>query len=122
MGPRADDQRWPRPFAARVCAWYVANLVFNVGMKRSHALLPDVMLLTTLQLLAGALALAVAVGVGAVQLEPGWWSLRRPLALSTALILGGTLATNVSLTLLSVSFTHVVRPGHARARGRAARN
>jgi len=103
-----------RADVCRVCAWYLANLVFNVGMKRSHALLPDVMLLTTLQIAAGAAAFAAALAVGAVSLEPGWWSLRRPLAASTALILSGTLATNVSLTLLSVSFTHVVsqQPSH----------
>ena len=47
--------------AALVAVWYLASLAFNLGMKRSHALVPDVMLHTSMQLAAGA---AVA-GAGA---------------------------------------------------------
>mmetsp|Transcript_32708 Transcript_32708/g.96654 ORF Transcript_32708/g.96654 Transcript_32708/m.96654 type:complete len:408 (-) Transcript_32708:341-1564(-) len=78
-------------------------------MKRSHALLPDVMLLTSLQMMAGGLALPVAFAFGC-DLDPArWWAWRRQLAVSSALLLCGTLCTNVSLVLLSVSFTHVIK-------------
>mmetsp|Transcript_32710 Transcript_32710/g.96667 ORF Transcript_32710/g.96667 Transcript_32710/m.96667 type:complete len:351 (-) Transcript_32710:676-1728(-) len=84
-------------------------------MKRSHALLPDVMLLTSLQMMAGGLALPVAFAFGC-DLDPArWWAWRRQLAVSSALLLCGTLCTNVSLVLLSVSFTHVIKTCEARA-------
>ena len=92
-----------------IAVWYVANLFFNIGMKRSHALLPDVMLLTSLQMMAGGLALPAAFAFGS-DLDPArWWAWRRQLTVSSVLLLCGTLCTNVSLVLLSVSFTHVIK-------------
>lgn len=96
------------PTMLLLAVWYGANLLFNVGMKRSHALLPDVMLLTSLQFITGALALGIAVACGAAQ-PSTWWPWRRQLAYSTMLLLGGTLCSNLSLVLLSVSFTHVIK-------------
>ena len=93
--------------AALVLVWYVASLTFNVGMKRSHALVPDVLVLTTFQFGLGALAYGVALLTGAATLPHARWA--TPLLSSAALLLGGTLFTNVSLTLLSVSFTHVIK-------------
>ena len=43
--------------AALTALWYAASLLFNLGMKRSHALIPDVLVLTTLQFCVGAVAL-----------------------------------------------------------------
>ena len=98
-----------------IAVWYVANLFFNIGMKRSHALLPDVMLLTSLQMMAGGLALPAAFAFGS-DLDPArWWAWRRQLTMSSVLLLCGTLCTNVSLVLLSVSFTHVIKTCEARA-------
>ena len=94
--------------------WYGLNVLFNVGMMRSHALLPDVMLLTTLQYVAGAAALACSAmlaparrAAAAAALTDG--PTRRKLFIASVLFLFGTLATNVTLTLLKVSFTHIVK-------------
>ena len=53
--------------AALTALWYAASLLFNLGMKRSHALIPDVLVLTTLQFCVGAVALGVAWGFNAVR-------------------------------------------------------
>ena len=89
-----------------VFVWYAANLGFNMGMKRSHALVPDVFVLTTFQFAAGALTYGAALLFSAAVLPRGLWA---ALGGSATLLLGGTLFTNVSLTLLSVSFTHVIK-------------
>jgi drug/metabolite transporter (DMT)-like permease len=98
----------PTMFAAHIFSWYFANVLFNVGMKRAHAIVPDIMLLTTAQFLAAALALAATAAMGAVQ-PSQWWAWRVPLAYSSALVLCGTLCTNVSLIMVSVSFTHIIK-------------
>ena len=93
-----------------VCAWYSASLVFNIGMKRSHALIPDVMSLTSLQFLAGVLTLGILRASGVMQSRTSdWWAWRTQLLTSAILLLLGTLCTNISLVLLSVSFTHVIK-------------
>ena len=92
--------------------WYAANLIFNVGMKRSFKALPNALALTTLQLGVGALALAPALlvsGGGGAELTALLTHERRRLALAAALFLGGTLCTNFSLNLLSISFVQVVK-------------
>ena len=89
--------------AAQVVVWYISNLLFNLGIKRSHALVPDVIALTTIQFALGTFALALMVALGFVQLPASQW--HRLILWSAALFLGGTLSTNVSLILLSVSFT-----------------
>ena len=94
--------------------WYGLNVLFNIGMKRSHALLPDVMLLTTLQYVAGAAALACAAVLAPARRAAAAAALvdgptRRKIISASVLFLFGTLATNVSLTLLKVSFTHIVK-------------
>ena len=93
--------------AGLVLVWYVANLGFNVGMKRSHALVPDVLVLTAFQFGAGAIAYGIVWLAGYAKLPQERWAV--PLAGSAVLLLCGTLFTNVSLTLLSVSFTHVIK-------------
>ena len=93
--------------AVLILVWYVANLGFNVGMKRSHALVPDVLVLTAFQFGAGAIAFGCACLTGHAKLPHARWA--APLACSAVLLLGGTLFTNTSLTLLSVSFTHVIK-------------
>ena len=93
--------------AALVMVWYVANLGFNVGMKRSHALMPDVLVLTAFQFGAGAIAYGGAWLTGHAKLPHARWAV--PLGCSAVLLLGGTLFTNASLILLSVSFTHVIK-------------
>ena len=93
--------------AVLVLVWYVANLGFNVGMKRSHALVPDVLVLTAFQFGAGAIAFGGAWLTGHAELPHARWA--APLGCSAVLLLGGTLFTNTSLTLLSVSFTHVIK-------------
>ena len=93
--------------AALVMVWYVANLGFNVGMKRSHALMPDVLVLTAFQFGAGAIAYGGAWLTGHAKLPDARWAV--PLGCSAVLLLGGTLFTNASLILLSVSFTHVIK-------------
>ena len=93
--------------ATQVAVWYASNLLFNLGMKRSHALVPDVVVLTTIQFTLGGVALAGMTSLGIVQLPAGQWL--RLIACSAVLFLGGTLSTNVSLILLSVSFTHVIK-------------
>jgi hypothetical protein len=93
--------------AALVLVWYVANLGFNVGMKRSHALVPDVLTLTAFQFGAGAIAFGAAWLTGHAKLPHARWAV--PLGCSAVLLLGGTLCTNASLILLSVSFTHVIK-------------
>ena len=90
-----------------VLVWYVANLGFNVGMKRSHALMPDVLVLTAFQFGAGAIAYGGAWLTGHAKLPHARWAV--PLGCSAVLLLGGTLFTNASLILLSVSFTHVIK-------------
>ena len=94
--------------ASLVALWYAGNVFFNVGMKRSHALLPDVMLLTMLQFAAGALALGCYAATSDAQ-PSHWWAWRRELACSSLLFFGGTVTTNISLVVLSVSFTHVLK-------------
>ena len=94
-------------FWCAVASWYVTNLLFNVGMKYSHALLPDVMMLTSMQFAAGALCLSAAVVSGAVYPAPSWLS--PELLVLSVLLLAGTLCTNISLVVLSVSFTHVIK-------------
>ena len=94
-------------FWCAVASWYVTNLLFNVGMKYSHAVLPDVMMLTTTQFAAGALCLSAAVVSGAVNPAPSWLS--PELLVLSVLLLAGTLCTNISLVVLSVSFTHVIK-------------
>lgn len=94
-------------FWCAVASWYVANLLFNVGMKYSHALLPDVMMLTSMQFAAGALCLSAAVVSGVVYPAPSWLS--SELLVLSVLLLAGTLCTNISLVVLSVSFTHVIK-------------
>ena len=89
--------------------WCLGGLIFSVGMKRSHATLPDVVVLTAMQYCVGTLALAGMVVAKAVQPVSQWWAWRRELALSSALFFAGTLCTNVSLVLISVSLTHVVK-------------
>ena len=93
--------------AVLVLVWYVANLGFNVGMKRSHALMPDVLVLTAFQFGAGAIAYGGAWLTGHAKLPDARWAV--PLGCSAVLLLGGTLFTNASLILLSVSFTHVIK-------------
>ena len=39
-------------FILAVAAWDAAHLLFNLGVKRAHALLPDVMMLTSMQFAA----------------------------------------------------------------------
>ena len=95
--------------AALVAVWYLASLAFNLGMKRSHALVPDVMLHTSMQLAAGAAVAGMSVLAGGIGPWRAWWAWRWPLLSSSALLLGGTLCTNVSLVMLSVSFTHVIK-------------
>ena len=51
-----------------ILVWYVANLGFNVGMKRSHALVPDVLGLTAFQFGAGAIAFCGAWLTGHAEL------------------------------------------------------
>ena len=94
--------------AALTALWYAASLLFNLGMKRSHALIPDVLVLTTLQFCVGAVALGVAWGFNAVR-GPEFSRQNALVCWSALLFFGGTLCTNVSLTLLSVSFAHVVK-------------
>jgi len=93
--------------ALLILVWYVANLGFNVGMKRSHALVPDVLVLTAFQFGAGAIAFGGAWLTGHAKLPHARWAAR--LGCSAVLLLGGTLTTNTSLTLLSVSFTQVIK-------------
>ena len=91
-----------------IALWYAGNVFFNVGMKRSHALLPDVMLLTMFQFATGAIALGIYAAAGDAQ-PSNWWAWRRELACSSLLFFGGTVTTNISLVVLSVSFTHVLK-------------
>jgi len=93
--------------AVLILVWYTASLGFNVGMKRSHALVPDVLVLTAFQFGAGAIVYGGAWLTGHAKLPHARWA--APLACSAVLLLGGTLCTNMSLTLLSVSFTHVIK-------------
>ena len=66
-------------------------------------------------MMAGGLALPAAFAFGS-DLDPArWWAWRRQLTMSSVLLLCGTLCTNVSLVLLSVSFTHVIKTCEARA-------
>ena len=91
------------------CAfWYLCNLLFNLGMKRSFQLLPSPMLLTSAQFSAGALAWLLCRSRGGLLGSTAGMG-RGELCVSAALFLGGTLCTNLSLTLLSISFTHVVK-------------
>lgn len=90
-----------------VIVWYAANLVFSLGMKRSHALVPDVVVLTTMQFGVGAASLSVAMALGYVSLPDRRWV--QLVLCSAALFFGGTFATNLSLVTLSVSFTHVLK-------------
>jgi len=96
--------------AALCVSWYASSSLFNVGMKQSYMLVPDALALTTLQLALGALVTAPALLV----LDPsGLHALikhhRGALVVSAALFLGGTHCTNVSLTLLPISFAQVVK-------------
>ena len=54
VSPMEPKELWN--LAVLILVWYVANLGFNVGMKRSHALVPDVLVLTAFQFCAGAIA------------------------------------------------------------------
>ena len=92
---------------AAVACWYGANVLFNIGMKHAYALVPDIMMLTSMQFSAAALVLAVAVATGATRPSRAWMT--PAMACSSALVLCGTLCTNASLVLLSVSFTHVLK-------------
>ena len=90
--------------------WYASNLLFNVGMKRCFAVLPDAMVLTTMQLFMGTVVLApvafIADGAEAMRVLA---RRRGRILLSACFFLGGTLSTNVSLTLLSISFTQIIK-------------
>lgn len=91
------------------CAfWYMWNLLFNLGMKRSFRLLPSPMLLTSAQFSVGALIWLLCRSRGGLLGSTAGMG-RGELCVSAALFLGGTLCTNLSLTLLSISFTHVVK-------------
>ena len=91
-----------------VVLWYAGNIGFNLGMKRSHALVADVVMLTTLQFGAGA-ALALAVSILSSRTQTPMTGWLRPIVWSSALFLAGTLCTNISLIMISVSFTHVIK-------------
>ena len=77
-------------------AWYTANALFSVAFKSAFAALPDVLVLTTLQL-----GLAAATATGIVMSGRLTWRLQSHvwtalLLPSGALFLVGTLATNCS--------------------------
>lgn len=93
--------------AVLVAVWYAANVLFNLGMKRSHALVADVVVLTTMHFSAGTACLMVATAKGCVRIPGGRWL--HPIIYSAALFFGGTFTTNMSLIALSVSFTHVIK-------------
>ena len=80
--------------AGLVLVWYVANLGFNVGMKRSHALVPDVLVLTAFQFGAGAIAYGIVWLAGYAKLPQERWAV--PLAGSAVLLLCGTLHQRVA--------------------------
>ena len=90
-----------------VAVWYAASVLFNLGMKRSHALVADVFVLTTMHFSAGAACLMVAKAMGCLRIPGGRWL--RPIITSAAFFWGGTFTTNLSLITLSVSFTHVIK-------------
>ena len=83
--------------AVLVLVWYVANVGFNVGMKRSHALMPDVLVLTAFQFGAGAIAYGGAWLTGHAKLPDARWAV--PLGCSAVLLLGGTLFTTTYATV-----------------------
>ena len=104
--------------AISVPAWYATSVLFNVLLKRTFRAGGDVMLATDLMFAAGPLVLALLVATSSrrrelvrtigVALSDGSGH-RGQLIASSALFLGGTLCTNLSLTVLSLSFTHVVK-------------
>lgn len=99
--------RVPTRLAFLVLVWFAANLAFNVGMERSLGLVPNVHVLTTFQFAAGTLCYGtMLLFQGATLPHPKW---AKQITLSAVLLLGGTLFTNVSLSLFSVSFTHVIK-------------
>jgi hypothetical protein len=76
-------------FILTVAAWYAANLLFNLGVKRAHALLPDVMMLTSMQFAAGA-ALHAATRISAPRTPTRSYSPQ--LWLTSALLLAGAVS------------------------------
>lgn len=94
---------------ALVGTWYAFNLFFNVGMKRCFKAQPDAMSLTALQLLLGTLVLAPTLALDGARAARAIAARRGLLLTSACLFLGGTLSTNLSLTMLSISFTQVVK-------------
>ena len=100
--------------AAAVPCWYATNAAFSISLKRSFSTFPDVLALTTLQLGLIALLGVCALACGALpwRQPASVWRLLLP---SGALFLGGTLATNISLTLLPVGVSEPGAPREGRS-------
>jgi len=94
-----------------VLCWYSANATFNVHFKRCFSMFHDVLALTTLQLGFTSLLLGTLLfSTGKLLPVCQWiWRHDRLLLASAMLFLAGTLATNVSLSLLSVGSTQLVK-------------
>ena len=93
-----------------VLGWFSCNTAFGIAVKQGYRCTHDALALTTLQMLVAGLFALLLATPGILQQHAAPFIARpRQVLCSSALLLAGTLCTNLSMTILSVAFTHTVK-------------
>ena len=101
-------------FWLKLALWFASNAFFSVYVKRAYSdplalSTQHVLALSTQHILLGGAVAATMVWKGAVHVPRSQRVWTRGLLPSAALYVGGTICTNMSLSLMSVGFTHVIK-------------
>lgn len=96
-------------FWLKLALWFAANTFFSIYAKRACALGAEPFELTTQLVSLGAAVAACSILGGAVCVPRCRRAWTHGVLPSAALFLGGTTFTNVSLSHISVGFTHVIK-------------
>ena len=105
MEPRCESLL----FWLKLALWFASNAFFSVYVKRAYVSDADPLALTTQQVLLGGVMAVTMVRAGAVRVPTSQRAWTHGLLPSAALFLGGTICTNLSLSLMSVGFTHIIK-------------
>lgn len=95
-------------FLTQVSMWYLFSVLFNIELKKYFNLYDSPYLITFANLFVACVASAATMGRAAI-VEMQLDKMIRKLTVVGVFQFIGTLSTNLSISLMAVSFTHIVK-------------